>query len=48
VRSPSHSVNTSWVRLRKRDRAGNKHDGGQFCFHDFVSFPVAKPFVFTM
>jgi hypothetical protein len=30
-------VTPSWVRLSNRDRARNKRDGGQFCFHVFVS-----------
>src|SRR5436309_15837700 len=29
--------NSSWVRLSNCDRAGNKRDGRQFCFHVFVS-----------
>jgi hypothetical protein len=33
--------------LSNRDRARNKRDGGQFCFHVFVPFPVAEPFACT-
>jgi hypothetical protein len=41
-------VNTSWVRLSNRDRARNKRDCGQFCFHVSFPFPVAEPFVSTI
>jgi hypothetical protein len=41
-------MNPPWVRLSNRDSAGNKRDGGQFCFHVFVSLSVAEPFASTI
>src|SRR4030095_795097 len=48
ARCPFPCVNTSRVRLSNRDRARNKRDGGQSCFHVSFPFPVAEPFSYNL
>ena len=48
VRCSCRCVKTSWVRLSNRDRARNKRNGGQFCFHVSFPFRVAEPCACTI